>query len=605
MYEGEEVNSIDLIYEKKTTEKNGVKVIVPVKWENRHEFPEKIQEQLAYFENVFFNVEGIDNEFLIHRSTTFQFSELSKDQKLHVCLDNVYYPLDFDKLGIDTIRIPLGLRFSLTDKLFPTPNRESLIYNKQSKEIILNKIKELSNFIINKFNSELKETQNIHKIISYYKYSSKHLTMLNATLDISNLAEYSTVSFAKPSLKKIKTLKIDQLLKLKTFHLLSNYSVKYELKSGRMSEINNRHWRKEVKWNDNLNKNNYIFSSTFKGIKKTYVKHLERNNSGTTIRFIKKTFDYELGNRFSTGYQTYYEILGLKTYPKSQWRQVIKDFQYIQSLLLKDYKSVDDLIISEKWLEDRKKARLLKTRQTISNRGPKLEGEIICKKAEELLKYSQDRNCKFVSHKYDVQEIPKLNKLIVYAHHDDQLKLDVLFKAFEYSKLVDFVSFSSRELKLVENENINNLINYDTFMKGETDQFKKLVTAYLIYLLNKDFSKTLKFNNFLETVSKDLQDKIKMLNAYKNSHLENYPSGTAYTEMLKVAEKFNLYDESIYSVFKEVKTILEENPFIETIIDNSPFHDSGRDKMIEILISLIKLDKIQGKKLTYEIKLNK
>jgi hypothetical protein len=53
MYEGEDVNTIDLLYETPTTEREMGKIIVPVKWSDRGDFM-KTKEQLAYFENVFF-----------------------------------------------------------------------------------------------------------------------------------------------------------------------------------------------------------------------------------------------------------------------------------------------------------------------------------------------------------------------------------------------------------------------------------------------------------------------------------------------------------------------------------------------------------------------
>jgi len=139
MYEGEDTNTIDLLYEKETEERNGVKVIVPVNYYDRREFYNKISEQLAYFESVYFDVPGeIDNDFQIIRSEHFQFSTLSSDSKMHICLDNVYYPLESDKLGIDkVIYFPVGLRFSLMDGIFPTPNRESIRYTKEAKDIII------------------------------------------------------------------------------------------------------------------------------------------------------------------------------------------------------------------------------------------------------------------------------------------------------------------------------------------------------------------------------------------------------------------------------------------------------------------------------------
>ena len=142
MYEGEDTNTIDLLYETPTTERNGVKVIIPVKYKDHYTFKNKIKEQLCYFEDVYFDVPGdssITNDFTIVRHEHFQFSEMSTDNRLHICLDNVYYPLDFDKIGIKQIAFPVALRFDLTDGIFPTPNRESINKNLTLKFIKLNK----------------------------------------------------------------------------------------------------------------------------------------------------------------------------------------------------------------------------------------------------------------------------------------------------------------------------------------------------------------------------------------------------------------------------------------------------------------------------------
>ena len=47
MYEGEDTNSIDLLYEASTTEENGVKIIIPVNYYDRQNFIKKIKEQLT------------------------------------------------------------------------------------------------------------------------------------------------------------------------------------------------------------------------------------------------------------------------------------------------------------------------------------------------------------------------------------------------------------------------------------------------------------------------------------------------------------------------------------------------------------------------------
>ena len=51
MYEGEDTNTIDLIYEKPTTEGNGVKVIIPIKWGDRYDFVNKQAALLSYLQS--------------------------------------------------------------------------------------------------------------------------------------------------------------------------------------------------------------------------------------------------------------------------------------------------------------------------------------------------------------------------------------------------------------------------------------------------------------------------------------------------------------------------------------------------------------------------
>ena len=92
----------------------------------------------------------MDNTFKIYRSEHYQISDVCPDSNMHVCLDNVYYPLDFDKIGVDRIIFPIGLRFSLTDGIYPTPNRESIRYTQEAKEIIKSKLADVANYFINK-----------------------------------------------------------------------------------------------------------------------------------------------------------------------------------------------------------------------------------------------------------------------------------------------------------------------------------------------------------------------------------------------------------------------------------------------------------------------
>lgn len=173
MYEGEENNKIDLLYEAETDKPNGTKVVVPVKYSDRYEFVNKMREQLAYFENVYFDVNVpntgyIKNDFSIHRNDLFQISEMTTDNYMHICLDNVYYSIDFGKLGIAPINVGVGIRFGLSDGLFPTPNRESLRITPESKAIILKRIAEVADYFVTKYNESIADLENVEEAHDYY-----------------------------------------------------------------------------------------------------------------------------------------------------------------------------------------------------------------------------------------------------------------------------------------------------------------------------------------------------------------------------------------------------------------------------------------------------
>ncbi len=569
MYEGEDVNTIDLLYEQPTTESNGVKVIVPVKWQDRSEFITKISEQLAYFENVYFNVEGINNDFLIHRNDIFQFSEISKESQLHICLDNVYYPIDFVKLGIDTMNIPVGLRFSLTDGLFPTPNRESIRYTQESKKVILDKIAKLADYMIDKYNESITDTTNIKEVFEYYSSNSKSVNILNQNCEVTQLLKFTVKRIKEPKLKGIELLNLKSLYKHKDY-ILGEYETMYKLSRNKISECKN-YWDKKVKPSDVSNGNYYIFTGILGGNKRTYMK--EKLNTGTSwygpeYFFCKKKSSYTLGNRLSNGSDTYFELLELGMHDKKEWRQRIQEFQKIQEMYTSYFNNLDDITIPKDWLDSRKKVYSKGSSVSrVDENGKriiKLQGEIVGKIGVELARYNDGRKCKFVPTTLKLADISKQKFLTVYAHHDDALKVDPLYEIFAKQKL-KVMTFSTREMNILKDIEIHNLIPYDKFMEGNNKMFKRIVTATLIYRLTKQYSYAFQWKGQLKGNCTDLYNKLERLNEYQKENYK-YCDAEIFKAMLELADANNLYDHEIYYLYKEVEDVLEKLPFINNLM---------------------------------------
>ena len=215
MYEGEDTNSIDLLYETPTTEPNGVKVIVPVGYYDRHSFTNKIKEQLAYFESVYFDVDNsigytVTNDFTIHRSEHYQYSSLAVNNDMHLCLDNVSYPIDWEKLGIDRIHMKMALRFSLSDGLFPTPNREAIRYTQEAKQTILKKIETVANVFMEKYNENITEKADIKSIMEFHDCYNRYIdgSIIGASdrIDIKEILKLATTPMKQPKLEGIELL---------------------------------------------------------------------------------------------------------------------------------------------------------------------------------------------------------------------------------------------------------------------------------------------------------------------------------------------------------------------------------------------------------------
>jgi hypothetical protein len=610
MYEGEELNTIDLLYEKPTTEPNGVKMILPVKYSDRREFVEKISEQLAYFESVYFDLEGFDNEFVIHRYEHFQFSPIATDGNMHICLDNVYYPLEFNKLGIDPIHLPIGLRFGLTDGLYPTPNRESIRYTKEAKEIILAKIRQAADYFISKYNESVVETDNIVEVMNYFSSDSRNLEFGKAMYDISSLEKHATISIAKPTLKGISVLNL-QLLHRNKDYILGEYKVGFKLVHGKWRECK-RSYDTQLPIKGMLNKHkHFIYSEKISGKKEEFIKQTyggDTHKWGEHRCLIRKSSSFKLGNvNRAPDYATYVSILGLSKIDRKLWRTAIKEFQYIVGLYTDGLTNIDTLEVPQGWIDPRKKSVPSIQVTGTKVRKLKLKGEIVGKEAQSLERYVEGKNCKWVSTTYNLEKIYKAGYLTVYAAQtDDGVKLmDGLFKISKdlSSTYIRFVTFSDRELKNVEKIELHNWIKLDKFMEGKNKPFKRLVTAYLIDKLIDEQEHVFTRTERLALVSKSLVENLDTLLEYKKKNY-NTCSEETYQAMLAVAEEHNLFDGEIYHTYKQVKSLLEKLYFLNELCSHMRrWSDDNDCKTLRVIADMFKYYKTRIDWKNYNVKL--
>ena len=613
MYEGEDTNSIDLLHEQPTTEGNGVKVIVPVDWSDRYNFHNKIKEQLAYFESVYFDVEpmgsyNVPNDFTIHRAEHFQYSQIAINSDMHLCLDNVSYPIDWEKLGIERIRMKMALRFSLSDGLFPTPNREAIRYTKEAKETILKKIATVANVFMDKFNEAITTQSDIKAIMEFYSQHSKHIKSWYKGTDedicIDDLVHHSTVSVAQPKLDNIKLLNLERLAVKSKEYILAEYKFKYRF-TGKFQNMKS-YYHEYLRISDFTGYNFggvYIYENDFTKGKQDYLRTILPDNKH--IYFVKKS-PFKL--RSKTGqvdYAKYYDsILELSKWPKAQWRELIKEFQYVISLYQKDFIDLDAIEVPQSFKDAQKAKRMKVLAKPVTVGGVKkvrMKGEFSGKVGMRMDINLSEQYCKFVPSTFKMEDIHLVNMLHVYAKEADKKKMDNLWSVFE--KQVKLVLVAQATYDNLQKADLHNWITIDKFMEGKNRPFKTMATEILIEKLVQDKKATFDRINIVNTVSRDLADKLTVLYLYYKNNNRPYADGKTKETIVEFAKENNLFDQPIYTIYKQVNEVFEKLPFLDHML-GVMYHTRKEDSpLIKALIDLFKYHKHRVNLENYTLKL--
>ena len=591
MYEDIEGNMIDLLYETPTSERNGVKIIIPVDYYDRGSFLTKIKEQLAYFESVYFDVNingSIINPFHIYRGEDFQISELSIDSKMHICLDNIYYPLDFKAIGVSDLYIPIGLKFGLSDGIFPTPNRENIRYTKEAIAIITKKIKEVADTLVKKYNETNTATTDIHEVIRFYKKKERLLKITDEiSFDISEIVNMASVKLSTPTIPGITLLDLSEIAAFPQ-GFTQEYTYMFRLQNNRFSQTDAAYRTIDI---SSKHTKHIIFSEKLSGVMKDYLREIYNYQN---CAFIKKTRTRRLRYKAKELVSSYFGLLHLDRYPKSQWRELILEYQYLQSLYLKDVPILEKNPIPEAWLQQRKRKMLIakgySLNSTKQERALKPKGAFICKEGEALGKYTGN-NCKFTSRTYLFEKIPTMNLLFIYGLESDKAALDKLY--YVLSKKVKVIILSPREFNIVERFKIHNLISIKTFMKGNHKPFKRFVTATLINSLIRNYRYTFDRRDSWKVVSTTIYNKLEALYQYDRKYYFNSIGDDLFADFLSIATEFNLFDPEIYDTYCEIKALLEKYYFIDRLMEEIPYNPDKESKITRILIDMCKYHKLR------------
>lgn len=152
LYKTEKVPQIQLLTHEEVDQRNSTQIRIYLKDNDLSKFRNEIVTQLRYFDSVFVQDNLAENSYekinnfstcIIKDFETFKYSTYNSSNNnlsnLHICLGKVTYPIDFNLIGIPTIRYPFALKFDIGE-LEVTLSREELQYESKTITAIKNKI---------------------------------------------------------------------------------------------------------------------------------------------------------------------------------------------------------------------------------------------------------------------------------------------------------------------------------------------------------------------------------------------------------------------------------------------------------------------------------
>jgi hypothetical protein len=189
------------------------------------------------------------------------------------------------------------------------------------------------------------------------------------------------------------------------------------------------------------------------------------------------------------------------------------------------------------------------------------------------------------------------------------MKLDALFGCIQKQKM-KVVTFSQRELTIVKDSQIHNLISLEEFMEGKNKPFKRMATAYLIKKMMEKYRATFERSQQVGFTSSPLQKRLNTLSKYvsDNYYLPGYSGGSGPAKdflesMLVIAEENKLFDMTIYPEVLELEEIFEKLSFLNPFLSGVCYYDD-KNPLVNVLSDLFKYYRYRVDLKFYHLSLN-
>lgn len=602
MHKSEGTPQIDLLVSTPTDKPNGTTIRINIKdWSDKRKFINSTQEQLAFFENVYFNIDEFSNYnsgIKITIGKTFTRSTLESRNYLRIKLGPVTYPIDYDALNAKYKvfeRIPLqglALNFNIGD-LAITPNRESILYNKQTIQNIEAKLNEFIVELISIYDTQVLEYEEATEYLN--ALGGIYVKIDNCSYNLNTLKNNNNIPFVykEPKLKGLN-VSIDVC---NQYELFCGYTGIGRIQNGR--KVNSEYSSFTIHNLNSAAKRHILLDKIGLDVKRT--KYLCEKYNNNNYVLIKRKDKVRLFKNNSGG-TCYFDILKLKKVPKAKWRETIVAFQKWQEDYLKKYCIVyDDETPTKAWLDAQKAAAKASKGASNAVELRKQTGKILVKVCES--RYNSHSAGVFYSKDWPIATIADKTKIIIYGTEDDKNKLQKFYKVStipSYNMILIITAKANHKYFT----GLTNYIHINDFMKGNSKLFKKCVSDYLLLLeIRKATSvlSSIKVIEYLNPKEAELLDKIAKSNTDFSRYGISWQSEEILESMVATATEHNLFDPLITYNTTVFKQLVDKYRFVENlthVFSSSTYSYSTKlrtydSKVLDFAVEIAKFKKIR------------
>lgn len=301
----------------------------------------------------------MNTDFKLFQSEDFQISTFSTHKNMHICIDQYQYPIDWEKLGIQPIPLNIGLKFSLADGLNPDITRENLYKDDKYVDIVMAKIKKVANWFNEKYKSTIPdEFTSVYDLIQKHR-EIPSIRINEVTYKLEPLLRHMSVTAYKKlkfkgvsdkivnrffsNLKDIKEIYnvTHYILDRRKGDMLSSYNIDFMSKSGLFVT------------NGNINK---LSLEYLRDLSQNETVYLFRKNP---IKLKRGSYSYSriLGFTNKDEMKTIYKTTGVNI-----WRNEIIEYNKLLSAYESEImKDLDSFKIPQSWIDANKKSKVRAT----------------------------------------------------------------------------------------------------------------------------------------------------------------------------------------------------------------------------------------------------